>query len=180
MLFRSRKNKILFLDEKGQAEWLVKNINDTASENFKDRLYSDLFFLSQVPALSDESFAGNLTGVAIRYKLIGLEELAIMKQSKFEAAQKKLVKLVTEYINLKYNKNFDPETVKQKYERNFIANDEEMINNARNLDGIISRDTQLQMLPSGIVPDSVKEKKKILEEHREEEQRMLIDERLYE
>ncbi len=175
-----RKNKILFLDEKGQAEWLVKNINDTASENFKDRLYSDLFFLSQVPALSDESFAGNLTGVAIRYKLIGLEELAIMKQSKFEAAQKKLVKLVTEYINLKYNKNFDPETVKQKYERNFIANDEEMINNARNLDGIISRDTQLQMLPSGIVPDSVKEKKKILEEHREEEQRMLIDERLYE
>ena len=33
-----------------------------------------LFFqhLSQVPALSDDSFAGNLTGIAIKYKLIGM------------------------------------------------------------------------------------------------------------
>jgi len=159
-----RKNKILFLDEKGQAQWLTKNINDTASENYKDRIYRDIFFLSQVPALSDESFAGNLTGVAIKYKLIGLEELAIMKQNNFEAAQKKLVKLVTEYINLRYNKNFDPETVKQKYERNFIANDAEMIANARDLENIVSRDTQLQMLPAGIVPDSKKEIEKIQQE----------------
>lgn len=164
-----RKNRILFLDEKGQAQWLVKNTSDASSENFKDRLYRDLFLLAQVPALSDESFAGNLTGVAIRYKLIGLEELAVMKQSKFEAAQKKLVKLVTDYINLKYNKDFDPETVQQKYERNFIANDEETIANVKNLEGIVSRDTQLQMLPSKIVPDSGAEMEKIRTERLEDE-----------
>lgn len=165
-----RKNKILYLDEKGQAQWLTKNENDTASENYKNRIYKDLFFLSQVPALSDESFAGNLTGVAIKYKLIGLEELAIMKQSKFEAAQKKLVKLVTEYINLKYNKDFDPETVTQKYERNFISNAEETINNTRNLEGIVSRQTQLRMLPSDIVKDVNGEIVQIRKEKLEEEQ----------
>ena len=171
-----RENKILFLDEKGQAQWLVKNINDTAAENYKNRVYKDIFFLSQVPALSDESFAGNLTGVAIKYKLVGLEELAIMKQTKFEAAQKKLVKFVTDYINLRYNKNFNAETVKQKYERNFIANDEELIANAKNLEGIVSRDTQLQILPSGIVPDSSKEMKKLVKEAVNAENLPYIDE----
>lgn len=170
-----RKNKILYLDEKGQAQWLTKNENDTASENYKNRIYKDLFFLSQVPALSDESFAGNLTGVAIKYKLIGLEELAIMKQSKFEAAQKKLVKLVTDYINMKYNKNFDPETVTQKYERNFISNVEETINNTKNLEGIVSKQTQLRMLPSDIVKDVNGEIEQISKEKREEEQIPEVD-----
>lgn len=170
-----RKNKILYLDEKGQAQWLTKNENDTASENYKNRIYKDLFFLSQVPALSDESFAGNLTGVAIKYKLIGLEELAIMKQSKFEAAQKKMVKLVTDYINMKYNKNFDPETVTQKYERNFISNVEETINNTKNLEGIVSKQTQLRMLPSDIVKDVNSEIEQISKEKREEEQIPEVD-----
>ena len=164
------------MDEKGQAYWLTKNVNDAAGENYKDRIYKDIFFLSQVPALSDESFAGNLTGVAIKYKLIGLEELAIMKQNSFEAAQKKLVKLVTEYINLRYNKNFDPEIVQQKYERNFIANEAEMITNARNLENIVSRDTQLQMLPANIVPDSRKELEKIQKEMMESERLPYVDE----
>lgn len=162
-----RKNRILYLDEKGQAEWLVKNINDTAVENYKNRLYSDLFFLSQVPALTDESFAGNLTGIAIKYKLIGLEELAIMKQNKFEAAQKKLIKLVTDYINLTQNKQYDAEAVTTQYERNLVMNDAELIENARNVEGIVSRETQLNMLPVDIVSSPQEEKDRILQEQAE-------------
>lgn len=165
-----RKNRILFLDEKGQAEWLVKNINDTAVENYKNRLYNNLFFLSQVPALSDESFAGNLTGVAIKYKLIGLEELAIMKENSFEAAQKKLIKLVTDYINLAQNKDYDAELVVQQYERNFINNMSEIIADVRNLEGIVSRETQLEVLPSDVVPSANEELKRIMAEMAEAEE----------
>lgn len=164
-----RKNRILFLDEKGQAEWLVKNINDTAVENYKDRIYNNLFFLCQVPALSDESFAGNLTGVAIRYKLIGLEELAIMKQNSFEAAQKKLVQLVTDFINRKQNKNYDADTVSRKYERNFVSNTAELVEVARNLEGIVSRETQLEILPTDIVPNANMEIQRMRTELMEDE-----------
>lgn len=164
-----RKNRILFLDEKGQAEWLVKNINDTAVENYKDRIYNNLFFLCQVPALSDESFAGNLTGVAIRYKLIGLEELAIMKQNSFEAAQKKLVQLVTDFINRKQNKNYDADTVSRKYERNFVSNTAELVEVARNLEGIVSRETQLEILPTDIVPNANTELQRMRTELMEKE-----------
>ncbi len=164
-----RKNKVLYLDESGQAQWLTKNINDTATENYKNRLYNDLFFLAQVPALSDESFAGNLSGVAIKYKLIGLEELAIMKQNAMDASQKKLVSLVTEYINLKYNKDFDPQKVKLKYERNLITNDTELIDNAAKLENITSHETQLSVLPSSIVQDAKDELDRITAENGEME-----------
>ena len=132
------------------------------------------FFLAQVPALSDESFAGNLTGVAIKYKLIGLEELAIMKQNAMDASQKKLVSLVTDYINLKYNKNFDPGKVVLKYERNLITNDAELIDNAAKLENITSHETQLSVLPSSIVQNAKDELDRIVQEAAEAEELPLI------
>lgn len=159
-----RQNKILILDEKGQAQWLVKNVNDVATENYKTRLYKDIFFLSQVPALSDESFSGNLSGIAIKYKLIGVEELSLMKENCFRSAQTKMIRLITDWLNTRMNKNWDSDTVEQKYERNFIDNAADTIADVRNLEGIVSRETQLDMLPSSIVDDSAEELERIREE----------------
>ncbi|MCM1121820.1 MAG: phage portal protein [Eubacterium sp.] len=152
-----RKNRILFLDEHGQAEWLTKNINDTANENYKNRLYKDIFFLSQVPALTDESFSGNLSGIAIKYKMTGLEELAIMKESKMCAAQTKMIKIITDFLNTKMNKNWNPDVVEQKYDRNFVDNISDIITDVRNIDGIVSRETQLDMLPVSVISDTAAE-----------------------
>ncbi len=149
-----RKNRILFLDEHGQAQWLIKNINDTANENYKDRLYKDIFFLSQVPALTDESFSGNLSGIAIKYKMTGLEELAIMKENRMRSAQTKMLRIITHFLNTKMNKNWDPDVVEQKYDRNFVDNISDIITDVRNIDGIVSRETQLDMLPLSVVSDT--------------------------
>lgn len=169
-----KQNRILCLDEKGQAEWLIKNINDTAVENYKNRLYSNMFFLSQVPALSDESFAGNLTGIAIKYKLIGLEELAIEKENKFRAAQKKKLKLITSFINLKNNTSYDANEIEQKYERNFIDNLTDIIENVTKLEGVTSKHTQLSMLP--MVKDIDDELETIQAEKKKDEDSGKIDE----
>jgi SPP1 family phage portal protein len=91
-----KQERILFLQEKGQAAWLTKDVNDTAVENFKTRVHDDIFFVAQVPAMTDESFAGNLTGVALRYKFTGLEQLSVMKENKFGSAQKKKLRIVTD------------------------------------------------------------------------------------
>jgi len=149
-----RKNRLLFLDEHGQAQWLTKNVNDTANENYKNRLYKDIFFLSQVPALTDENFSGNLSGIAIKYKMTGLEELAIMKENRMRSAQTKMLRIITDFLNMKMNKKWDPDTVEQKYDRNFIENASDVITDVKNLEGIVSRETQLDMLPISIVSDS--------------------------
>ena len=165
-----RRNKILLLDEDGQAQWLVKNVNDAATENYKNRLYKDIFFLAQVPALSDESFAGNLSGIAIKYKLIGVEELALMKENCFRSAQTKLIRMLTDYLNTLMNKDWDPDEVEQKYERNFIDNVSDTINDVRNLEGIVSKQTQMDMLPASIVDDTAEEMQRIREETLEAEE----------
>lgn len=148
-----RKNRILFLDDSGQASWLTKNINDTANENYKNRLYKDIFFLSQVPALTDESFSGNLSGIAIKYKMTGLEELAIMKENRMRSAQTKMLRIITHFLNTKMNKKWDPDVIEQKYDRNFVDNISDIITNVRNIDDIVSKETQLGMLPHNVVPD---------------------------
>lgn len=165
-----RKNKLLLLDDKGQAYFIEKNTNDTATENYKNRLFRDLFFLAQVPALTDESFAGNLTGVAIRYKLTGLEELAIMKENGFRPAQNKMLKLITAFINLQQNKSYEMNLIEQKYERNFVDNDTEIIENACRLENVVSRETQLSILPQKIVSDVGKELEQMAREEAEREQ----------
>lgn len=165
-----RKNRLLFLDEHGQAQWLTKNVNDTANENYKDRLYKDIFFLSQVPALTDESFSGNLSGIAIKYKMTGLEELAIMKENRMRSAQTKMLKIITQFLNTKMNKNWDPDMIEQKYDRNFVDNISDIITDVRNIDGIVSKETQLGMMPNSVVPDITKELERQQKEAMEAEQ----------
>lgn len=155
-----REQRILFTDEKGQAQWLIKQVNDTAVENFKNRIYDDIFFLSLVPALTDESFAGNLTGVAIRYKLIGLEQLASIKEYKFLPAYKKKIRLITKMLNLKMNRNFDPSSIEIKFDRNMTDNLKELAEIAALLEGIISKETQLSLLP--FVKDKQEELQRVL------------------
>jgi SPP1 family phage portal protein len=160
-----KEERILGLAEKGQAEWLIKEINDTAVENFKTRIYNNIFFLSSVPALTDESFGGNLSGVAIAYKLIGLENLASIKQNKFNASIKKKLKMITEFINLKYNKNFDINDIKIKFDRNVIKNLTEIIDNMSKLEGLISKETMLEQLP--FIEDIKQELERITKEEKQ-------------
>ena len=142
-----KQERIMMLDEKGQAQWLIKQINDTAVENFKNRVYENIFFLSQVPALSDESFAGNLSGVAIRYKLIGLEQLATMKENKFLPAYKKKLRMITDQLNAKFNRSYNAHEIEVLFDRNMTDNLKELSEIAYTLSGIASKETLLSMLP---------------------------------
>ncbi len=159
-----RRERIMHLDEKGQAEWLTKNVNDNVTENYKNRLYSDIFFLSQVPALSDEHFSQNLSGVAIKYKLIGLEELAVVKENKYKAAIRKKYKIVTTYINGSSNKQYDVGELKFVFERNIIENQVETIDMVAKLEGIVSKETQLSRLP--FVDDTTAEYQRIINDRK--------------
>lgn len=56
------------------AKYINPDFDSTASENYQQRLYKDIFMMSNVPNLSDESFSGNASGVAMRYKIFGFEQ----------------------------------------------------------------------------------------------------------
>lgn len=164
-----RDKRVMYLDERGDAKFLEKGGNGSSSEEFKNRIFRDIFFTSQVPAMTDESFAGDLSGIAIKYKLIGLEQLAIMKENRMRLAKAKKISMITDWINWKKSKNYDASTVKQKYTRNFTENVSEIIDNVTKLTGVVSKRTQLDMLPAEIIRDTDKELETIEEELKESE-----------
>ncbi|WP_018752185.1 phage portal protein [Paenibacillus sanguinis] len=163
-----KQERVLLLDQQGQAQWLVKQINDTAVENFKNRVRDDIFFLAKVPALTDESFAGNLSGVAIRYKLIGLEQLAAIKENKFLPAYRKKIRLITSQLNLRLSRSFDPSSVEVKFDRNMTDNLAELADVILKLRGSVSKQTLLELLP--FVKDAPAELQQLLDELQQEDE----------
>lgn len=65
----------VILDDGGDVAWLLKEINDTALENYKNRLVTDMHLFSGVPNMTDNAFSGNLSGVAISYKMWSMDQI---------------------------------------------------------------------------------------------------------
>ena len=76
---RMKEQRVLLLPENTSAQWLTKSINDTYLENEKSRLDENIHKFSFCPALTDKDFAGNASGVAMKYKLMGLENATAKK-----------------------------------------------------------------------------------------------------
>ena len=69
-----------------KMEWVIKNINPEATKQQIDYLLNFIFQISQVPDLTDDAFGGNQSGVAMQYKLWGINQLWITKTTKYEKA----------------------------------------------------------------------------------------------
>ncbi|MGG3662529.1 phage portal protein [Bacillus gobiensis] len=82
-LERMKKSGIIELfDEKDDVSYLTKDINDALIEHHLDRLEKNIIRLSKSVNFDDESFSGNSSGVAIKYKLQALENKCITLERK--------------------------------------------------------------------------------------------------
>ena len=142
-----RKRKILEVEENGGAEWLIKNLNDTYVENVKTRLQKDIHKFSNIPDMSDDSFAGNTSGVAIKYKLIGLEQIRSRKEREFKKALQRRIELISGMLKLKSLPPVDFREVDIQFTANIPANLTEQAQLVTTLDGLISQKTLLGLLP---------------------------------
>ena len=150
-----RRAKSIILDDGGSAEWLIKNINDTYVENFKTRLQRDIHKFSQVPDMSDDNFAGNASGVAIKYKLIGLEQVRSRKEREFKKGLQRRIELIANILKLKNQAVIDFRDIDIQFTANIPANLQEQAQIVNQLDGFVSRKTLLSLLP--FVSDPIEE-----------------------
>lgn len=73
-------------DEKDDIKYLTKDINDTMIENHLDRLEENILRFAKSVNFSDESFGGNITGVAMKFKIMALENKCITMERKMTSA----------------------------------------------------------------------------------------------
>ena len=149
--------------ENGDVTWLVKNINDSYAENIKNRLDSDIHKLSFVPDMSDQNFANNASGVAIRYKLLGLDQIRLEKVKWMKKALFKRLQMISDFLSTK-SKAFEPLSIGITFKANLPQNSQEIAQFVQMLNGITSKSTQLTQLGDDIVPDVKAELETIAEE----------------
>lgn len=145
-LQKLKEDKVLLLDEHGQASWLIKNINDTALQNYKDRLNNDIHKFSKIPDISDEKFMGNTSGESMKYKLLALDQVIAAKQRKFKRALQKRLELICNYLAIK-DKVYDYRDIDINFTVNKPVNEKEMVEMAIQMKGITSLTTALAKVP---------------------------------
>lgn len=72
-----KENRVLILPEGASATWLTKNASDAQVENILKRIHDSIYRIAACPDFSSETFVGGVSsGIAIRYRLTGMETRA--------------------------------------------------------------------------------------------------------
>jgi SPP1 family phage portal protein len=154
-----KKYKVLEMpgDGNADAKWLVKNLNEADVEILRNNIREDIHQFAMVPNLTDENFAANASGVAMKYKLLGLEQLAKIKERYFVQGLRERIKLFANMLRVK-GKAVDVSDVKITMTRNLPANDLETAGMIAQLNGKVSDETLISQL--SFVDDASAEVKK--------------------
>ena len=158
-----------FPDANGKVEFVTKSVNDSALENFKTRLDKDIHKNSYTPNMSDENFVGNSSGVSMAYKLQGLEFLTGVKEQKFKKGLLRRVELLSNVLSIRANQQMNFTDVEFIFTRNNPKNLVEIVEMATDLTGIISNETQLDLLP---MVDKDQELKRLEQEKKQQSEEM--------
>lgn len=140
-----KENRVLILPEGGSADYLIKQSNDTQIQNMLDNIKKNIFKVTSAPDMSDENFMAQ-SGVAIKYKLVGFENVASSIVTNFTKAIQRRIELICNVLHLKAS-----DTIWRDVNINFVRNLPqdltETINLVNSLKGTVSDETLLGQIP---------------------------------
>ena len=131
-----------------KMEWVVKNLNPQATQQQIDYLLDFIFQISQVPDLTDDAFGGNQSGVAMQYKLWGMNQLWITKTTKYEKALYQRLKILLHLLQYQFESNVSLlDNINITFSKNLPENNADVIDTVVKLKGIVSDKTLLNQIP---------------------------------
>ncbi|MCD8286487.1 MAG: phage portal protein [Clostridia bacterium] len=147
-----RENKLLELPEDAKAEYLTRQLDESGVEILRKAIKEDIYTFSHVPDLTDENFAGNSSGVAMEYKLLGLEMLTKTKERHYRQGIRKRIRLYCNFLALQAIQ-MDAGSIVATFSRALPKNLQELSQIVTNLSGQVSKRTLLKLLPFVEDPD---------------------------
>jgi SPP1 family phage portal protein len=148
-------------DSDSRMEFVVKDLNDLIIEHHLDRIEDNIYKFAKSVNFNDEAFGGNVSGIAMKFKMFGLESKCIMSERKFTASLKTQYKLLSEIWKAK-GTDIDYKDITYVWTRNFPLNLLDEAQTSATFKGIISDKTRLGLL--SFVDDTEKELKQMEEE----------------
>lgn len=161
--FVDKLREIGVIDDLGEEsmipQYLQKNLTGV-NEFYKmvsDRL-EKLFHKSiKIPDFSDENFVNAQSGLAMAFKLVGLEFLAAKIDMYFHKGLKRRNELINDVLRLNSKYKVDDYRLTIESKRNLPMDKSALVEMVVKLNGILSKETLLRMMPVEIVPDVEKE-----------------------
>ena len=165
-----RDSRILELEQgDSDAKYLVKSMNEADIEVLKKAIIEDIHKLSHVPNMADENFVGNSSGIAMKYKLLGFENLGITKERMFKQMLRKRFKLISNIEGIR-GTALDLPSISITMTRTLPIDMNERLQIVQGLEGILSLRTRIQMFDEEL--DIEEELKRIEEENTQRDAQM--------
>lgn len=142
----ANRTRILSLSEGGRAEFVVKNLNHEALGQLETNLRRSILQLSMTPDLCDEHFAGNSSGVALQYKLWGIEQVRAAKEHTFTDGLRGLLAVLTAGEQL-MGRNIDLTGGMATFYKNLPQDNSALAETLLSLSPVLSAQTILENLP---------------------------------
>lgn len=153
-LAKLKSLRVFEIGEDGDIKFLTKDIPVEFFKEIKDSIKQLVIDHSGIPDFNDQSF-GTASGIAIKYKLINLENLCADKESYFKDGLERRIKLIDNFMKIQTPES-SLDNIKITFTRNLPDNLTEAIDNFKKIDpdgGLLSKDTSLSLLPFIKNPD---------------------------
>lgn len=141
-----KQNRVLLLPEGAQASWLTKAASDAQVENILKRIHDSIYRIAQCPDFSSESFVGGVSsGIAIKYRLTGMETRAGKIEAEMKKALQRRIEIICGIATLKLGIAVFRD-IQIEFKRNIPEDVTSTINMINALKGTVSDATLLSQL----------------------------------
>lgn len=146
-----------------RAEFLKNTLDENATEILRKALKEDIYTFSHVPNLTDKNFAGNSSGVAMEFKLLGLEMITKTKEANYKRGLRQRIAIFAHYLGMQQIA-LEAHSIVPQFSRGLPKNLLELSQIINNLEGKVSLRQLISLLPFVEDPDAELEE---LEEEKE-------------
>jgi SPP1 family phage portal protein len=141
-----KANRVMLLPLDGDAGYITKNSNDVRVENILKRLQDAAYRIAQCPDFSSETFVGGVaSGIALRYRLSGMEFRAGKIEGEMKKALQRRVEIICGMAALKLGEAVFRD-IQIHFKRNIPVDEAATINLINGLKGTVSDKTLLSQL----------------------------------
>lgn len=144
---RVKDDKLLELPKDSKAEYLTRTFDESGVEILKKAIEQDIHKFSHIPCMTDESFGGNVSGVAMEFKLLGMENITKIKTRYYKRGLRKRLRLFAAWLAKSRSVQVDVSGITPTFTRAMPKNLLEISQIVANLWGKISKKTLLSQVP---------------------------------
>ena len=144
-LVAMKQNRVLMMDADAEASYLTKSVSDTQIENMLKNINDTIHKIANSPDFNDEKLMAQ-SGIAMRYKLVGFENVSSNIVANMTKALQKRIELICSILHLTGSDNTWRD-VHIVFTRNLPENITETAQVINQLRGIVSDKTLISLLP---------------------------------